>query len=121
MESEFNITSHWKIKERRFNLKIDNYFWFKLKNRIDIYISEKIIILWYMISSVTTPVSPGEIMTYSLIVVVTLFVFLVVKEIFRSEAQERPTFQKFVISANIGILPLLLVFVTLVAYKAISL
>jgi len=77
-----------------------------------------------MISTVTTTtanVTATEIMSYSFIAIVTLIVFLVAKEILSAEAETNPSLNKFVKGANIAIIPLLLVFIAILAFKVLSL
>ncbi len=76
-----------------------------------------------MISTVTTTtmaVTQGQIMSYGAIAVISLIVFLALKEIMSSEAGKRPSVHSFLNGANIAIIPLLLVFMAIVAYKVVS-
>ncbi len=75
-----------------------------------------------MISTVTTTtmtISTADVMTLSIIAVVTLIVFLALKEILTSES-EKESIKSFLNGANIAIIPLLLVFVAIVAYKVVA-
>jgi hypothetical protein len=75
-----------------------------------------------MISTVTTTttnVTTPEVMAYSIIAVIALIAFLALKEILSSET-ENHKIKSFVKGSNIAIVPLLLVFVAIVAYKVIT-
>ncbi len=75
-----------------------------------------------MISTVTATavaVTTGQVMSYSIIAVVSLIVFLALKEILSSET-DRPSVKLFLKGSNIAIVPLLLVFVAIVAYKVVT-
>ena len=68
-------------------------------------------------SSVTSAVSSADIMAYSIIAVVALIVFLALKEILSSEAHKNSKIAQFINGSNVAILPLLFVFLSVVAYK----
>lgn len=75
-----------------------------------------------MISTVTATavaVTTGQVMSYSIIAVVSLIVFLALKEILSSET-DRPSVKLFLKGSNVAIVPLLLVFVAIVAYKVVT-
>ena len=76
-----------------------------------------------MISTVTatttTTVTTGDIMTYSIIAVLALITLLAVKEILSSETGNKKA-QSFLKGSNVAIVPLLLVFVSIVAFKVVS-
>lgn len=75
-----------------------------------------------MISTVTVTtaaVTTAQVMTYSIVAVVSLIVFLALKEILSSET-DRPSVKLFMKGSNVAIVPLLLVFVTIVAYKVVT-
>jgi len=75
-----------------------------------------------MISTVTATMAglnTAQIMTYSIIAVVSLIVFLALKEILSSETK-RPSVKLFLKGSNVAIIPLLLVFVAIVAYKVVT-
>lgn len=75
-----------------------------------------------MISTVTTTttmVTTAQVMTYSIIAVGSLIVFLALKEILSSETNNRSIYS-FIKGSNVAIIPLLLVFVAIVGYKVIS-
>ena len=76
-----------------------------------------------MISTVTTTtmtIAPTEVMSLGVIAVISLIVFLALKEILSSEVEKRPSIQSFQNGVNIAILPLLLVFMAIVAYKVVT-
>ena len=72
------------------------------------------------VTTTTTTVTTAEVMTYSIIAVVALIVFLALKEILSSEAENKPKVESFMSGVNVAIVPLLLVFVSIVAYKVVS-
>lgn len=72
------------------------------------------------VTTTTTTVTTAEVMTYSVIAVVSLIVFLALKEIMSSEAGNRPKIRSFIKGSNVAIIPLLLVFVAIVGYKVIT-
>jgi hypothetical protein len=71
------------------------------------------------VTTTTTTVTTPEVMAYSIIAVIALIVFLAIKEILSSET-ENPKIKSFVKGSNIAIVPLLLVFVAIVAYKVVT-
>ncbi len=71
------------------------------------------------VTTTTTTVTTAQIMAYSIIAVVSLIVFLALKEILSSETQ-RTSVKSFVKGSNVAIIPLLLVFVAIVAYKVVT-
>lgn len=71
------------------------------------------------VTTTTTTVTTAQVMTYSIIAVVSLIVFLAIKEILSSET-ERPSVKLFLKGSNVAIIPLLLVFVAIVAYKVVT-
>ena len=75
-----------------------------------------------MISTVTatTTVTTTQVMAYGIIAVISLILFLALKEILSSEADKSNRMKSFVRGSNIAIVPLLLVFVAIVAYKVIT-
>ncbi|MDI6881727.1 MAG: hypothetical protein QMC86_02675 [Methanothermobacter sp.] len=79
-----------------------------------------------MISTVTATTTTTittttvQIMTYSIIAVITLILFLALKEILGSEETTNHRIRSFVSGSNIAIVPLLIVFATIVAYKVIT-
>ena len=68
-------------------------------------------------SALTTAVSSSDIMGYSIIAVVALIGFLALKEILSSEAHKNTKIASFIDGSNVAILPLLFVFLSIVAYK----
>jgi hypothetical protein len=76
-----------------------------------------------MISTVTTTtmtIAPTEVMSVGVIAVISLIVFLALKEILSSEAEKKASIQSFLNGVNIAILPLLIVFMAIVAYKVVT-
>jgi len=71
------------------------------------------------VTTTTTTVTTAEVMTYSIIAVVALIVFLALKEIMSSETDKR-SIKSFIKGSNVAIVPLLLVFVAIVAYKVVT-
>lgn len=71
-------------------------------------------------TAVTTAVTSTDILGYSIIAVVALIVFLALKEILSSEAHKNDKIGRFINSSNVAILPLLFVFVSVVAYKVVT-
>ena len=67
--------------------------------------------------AVTTAVSSADIMGLGVIAVVLLIVFLALKEILSSEAHKNTKIDRFITGSNVAILPLLFVFLSVVAYK----
>lgn len=71
------------------------------------------------VNPVTASLSAADIMAYSIIAIIALIALLALKEILSSET-ENTTFKSFVKGSNIAIVPLLLVFVAIVAYKVVT-
>jgi hypothetical protein len=71
------------------------------------------------VTATTTTVSTGDIMTYGIIAVLALITLLTVKEILSSETGNKKA-QSFLEGSNVAIIPLLLVFVSIVAFKMVS-
>lgn len=71
------------------------------------------------VTTTTTTVTTAEVMTYSIIAVVALIIFLALKEIMSSETDKR-SIKSFIKGSNVAIVPLLLVFVAIVAYKVVT-
>ncbi len=71
------------------------------------------------VTTATTTVTTAQVMAYSIIAVVSLIVFLALKEILSSET-ERPSVKLFLKGSNVAIVPLLLVFVAIVVYKVVT-
>ena len=64
-------------------------------------------------------VTTTQIMAYSIIAVVSLIVFLSLKEVLSSETN-KASVRSFIKGSNVAIIPLLLVFVAIVAYKVVT-
>jgi hypothetical protein len=73
------------------------------------------------VTTTTTTVATVQIMTYSIIAVISLIVFLALKEIFSAEADKSERMKSFVSGSNIVIVPLIIVFTAIVSYKVITL
>lgn len=71
------------------------------------------------VTTTTTTVTTAQVMAYSIIAVVSLIVFLAVKEVLSSET-DKPSVRSFVKGSNVAIIPLLLVFAAIVAYKVVT-
>lgn len=71
------------------------------------------------VTTTTTTVTTAQVMAYSIIAVVSLIVFLALKEILSSETS-KPSIKSFIKGSNVAIIPLLLVFVAIVAYKVVT-
>jgi hypothetical protein len=71
------------------------------------------------VTTTTTTVTTAQVMTYSVIAVVTLLVFLALREILNAGAEKNQHMASFVKRSNIAIIPLLLVFIAIMAYKLI--
>lgn len=70
-------------------------------------------------TATATTVTTADVMTYSLVAVVALILFLALKEIMSSETEKRSV-RNFMKGVNVAIVPLLLVFVAIVAYKVVA-
>ena len=70
-------------------------------------------------TAATTTVTTADVMTYSMVAVVALILFLALKEIMSSETENRSV-RNFMKGVNVAIVPLLLVFVAIVAYKVVT-
>ena len=70
-------------------------------------------------TATATTVTTADVMTYSLVAVVALILFLALKEIMSSETENRSV-RNFMKGVNVAIVPLLLVFVAIVAYKVVT-
>ena len=71
------------------------------------------------VTTTTTAVTSMQAMTYSLIAVLALITLLAIKEILSSETNNKRV-QSFVKGSNVAIIPLLLVFVSIVGFKIVS-
>lgn len=72
------------------------------------------------VTTTTTAVTVTQVMTYSIIAVIALIAFLGIKEVLNTEARKNKRVQLFVEGSNTAIVPLLLVFVSVVAYKVVT-
>lgn len=76
-----------------------------------------------MISTVTTTttttVTTADVMTYSIIAVVTLIGFLAVKEVLSSDETGSERVKALLSGSNIAIVPLLIVFAAIVVYRVL--
>lgn len=72
------------------------------------------------VTTTTTAVTLTQVMTYSIIAVIALIAFLAFKEILNTEAQKNERIQTFIEGANVAIVPLLMVFVSIVGYKVVT-
>ena len=73
-----------------------------------------------MISTVVTTVTITQVMNYSIISVIALIALLALKEILRNESGKNKRIKSFIKGSNIVIVPLLVVFVSIVAYKVVT-
>ena len=71
------------------------------------------------VTTTTTTVTTAQVMAYSIIAVVSLIVFLAMKEILSSETN-KPSIRSFLKGSNVAIVPLVLVFAAIVAYKVVT-
>jgi uncharacterized membrane protein len=71
------------------------------------------------VAAAATTVTTADVMTYSMVAVVALILFLALKEIMSSETENRSV-RNFMKGVNVAIVPLLLVFVAIVAYKVVT-
>lgn len=72
------------------------------------------------VTTTTTTVTTAQVMTYGVIAVISLIVFLALKEILSADADKNDRIKSFVKGSNVAIVPLLLVFVAIVAYKVVT-
>ena len=72
------------------------------------------------VTATTTTAAMTQIMNYSIIAVIALIAFLALKEILSTESQKNERIKSFVQGTNVAIVPLLMVFVSIVAYKAVT-
>ncbi|GEM_PF-3077552 len=71
------------------------------------------------VSTVTTTITSTQAWNYGIIAVVTLIALLAIKEILSSETDNKYV-QSFIKGSKVAIIPLLLVFVSIVAFKVAS-
>lgn len=72
------------------------------------------------VTTTTTTVTTTQVMAFSIIAVISLIALLVIKEILGAEEDKNKRIKSFVNGSNIAILPLLLVFISIVAYNVIT-
>lgn len=72
------------------------------------------------VTTTTTAVTLTQVMTYSIIAVIALIAFLAFKEILSTSAHKNERIQTFIQGANVAIVPLLMVFVSIVGYKMVT-
>lgn len=72
------------------------------------------------VTTTTTAVTLGQVMTYSIMAVIALILFLALKEILSSEVNYSNRISSFIKGSNIVIMPLLLVFAAVVTYKIVT-
>jgi hypothetical protein len=75
-----------------------------------------------MISSITTitaAVTTVQAMNYSIVVVLALITLLAIKEILSSRTNDKRV-KSFIKGSNVLIIPLLLVFISIVSFKVVS-
>ena len=72
------------------------------------------------LTNTTTTIPTAQIMDYSIIVVAALIIFLALKEILGAESDRNNRTNSFVRGSNIAIVPLILVFIAIVAYTIIT-
>ena len=72
------------------------------------------------LSTMTTTITTAQVMNYGIIVVVALIIFLALKEILSAGSNKNKRMQSFVRGSNIAIVPLILIFIAIVAYKVIT-
>lgn len=72
------------------------------------------------VTTTTTTVTTAQVMAYGVIAVISLIVFLALKEILSADADKNDRIKSFVKGSNVAIVPLLLVFVAIVAYKVVT-
>ena len=76
-----------------------------------------------MISTIittTSTVSIAQVINYSIISVTVLIVFLALKEILKGATTKNSKIKSFVEGSNIVIVPFLVVFASIVAYKVVT-
>ena len=72
------------------------------------------------VTATTTIVAMTQVMTYSIIAVIALITVLALKEILNTESSKNKRIKSFVEGTNVAIVPLLLVFVSIVGYKVVT-
>ncbi|MGB9980661.1 hypothetical protein [Methanobacterium sp.] len=72
------------------------------------------------VTTTTTAVTLVQVMTYSIIAVIALIAFLSIKEILKTESDKNERIRSIVEGTNVAIVPLLMVFVSIVGYKVVT-
>ena len=72
------------------------------------------------VTATTTAVALTQVMTYSIIAVIALIAFLALKEILTTESYGNKRIQAFIEGSNVAIVPLLMVFVSIIGYKVVT-
>ena len=72
------------------------------------------------VTATTTIVAMTQVMTYSIIAVIALVTVLALKEILNAESSKNEHIKSFIEGTNVAIVPLLLVFVSIVGYKVVT-
>ncbi len=71
------------------------------------------------VTTTTTTVTTVQVMAYSIIAVVSLIIFLALREILSSDS-DNPSVKQFLKGSNVAIIPLLIVFIAIAAYKVVT-
>ncbi len=72
------------------------------------------------VTTTTTAVTVGQVMTFSVIAVIALIAFLAFKEVLSTKMRENEQVRSFVEGTNVAIVPLLMVFASVIAYKVVA-
>ena len=72
------------------------------------------------LTAMTTTITTAQIMDYSIIVIAALIIFLALKEILGAGSDKSKRMESFARGSNIAIVPLILIFVAIVAYKIVT-
>ena len=72
------------------------------------------------VATVATTLTMTQVINYSIIPIIALIAFLALKEILSSGTHENKKMQSFVEGINVAIVPLLMVFASIVTYKLIA-
>ncbi|MGB9980543.1 hypothetical protein [Methanobacterium sp.] len=73
------------------------------------------------VTTTTTTITSAQVMTYSVIAVATLIIFLILREILSAEIKKDNRINAFVKRSNIAIYPLIIVFLAIIGYKMVNL
>lgn len=71
-------------------------------------------------ANTASALSTADIINYSIIAVIALIIFLALKEILSANADKSKRMKSFSKGSNIAIVPLVLIFVVIVAYKVMT-